>query len=273
MSEKLVERAREAKAVSEYITACHESWRVYYESKAAGGEVDETTLEYYRTAVDQLEDHGYAVEENGATLDIFLVDPELTAYDPTLMVEPSAFLKLAAVTLSSLTEILDVQEVRRMKVCCVLVLHAPKEGGQWYKICGSTGSHNHHDLWFCGRHSEYPRTQPDSGKIITFSSDDVACSSQYGLGCYHCLSDAHLVEHSKRVGKEEGDPMGRPFILAKNTRSPLKKVKGRRIPAIDEGGSLSDDSRTPSPSADKEGGVFGADESGQDERRRHVLPD
>ena len=48
--------------------------------------------------------------------------------------------------------------------------------------------------------------------------------------------------------------MGRPFILAKNTRSPLKKVKGRRIPAIDEEGSLSNDSRTPSLSADKEGG-------------------
>ena len=99
MYEKVVELAREAKAVSEYIAACRESWRVYYESKSAGGEVDETSLEYYRTAVDQLEDHGYAVEENGATLDIFLVDPELTAYDPTLMVEPSAFLKLAAVTL------------------------------------------------------------------------------------------------------------------------------------------------------------------------------
>ena len=41
MSEKVVEPAREAKAVGEYIAACHESWRAYHESKATGGEVDE----------------------------------------------------------------------------------------------------------------------------------------------------------------------------------------------------------------------------------------
>ena len=58
MSEKVVELAGEAKAVSEYIAACHESWGAYCESKATGGEVDETSLEYYRTAVDQLEEHG-----------------------------------------------------------------------------------------------------------------------------------------------------------------------------------------------------------------------
>ena len=40
MSEKVVELAGEAKAVSEYIAACHESWRAYFESKATGGEVD-----------------------------------------------------------------------------------------------------------------------------------------------------------------------------------------------------------------------------------------
>jgi hypothetical protein len=56
------------------------------------GDVDEAALGYYRTAVDQLEEHGYAVEENGEHLDILLEDSELTAYGPTLMAQPSAFL-------------------------------------------------------------------------------------------------------------------------------------------------------------------------------------
>ena len=227
---KVVELVGEAKVINEYIVVCRDSWEAYHKSISAD-EVDETSLGYYRTAVDQLEEHGYAVEENGGTLDIFLEDGEATAYDPTFMVMPSAFLKLDVVQLSNLTEILDVREVRAMEVCCALVKHAPKEGGDWYKICGSSGSHSHHDLWFCGRHSEYPRTQADSGKIITFTTDTVACSSQYGLGCYLCLSDAHVGEHSNRVGKEEGEPMGRPFILSKNTRSPLKKAnQGKDYP-------------------------------------------
>ena len=95
MSE-VVELAGEAKAINEYIIVCRDSWETYYKSMSTD-EVDETALGYYRTSVDQLEEHGYTVEENGGTLDIFLEDGEATAYDPTLMVMPSAFLKLAAV--------------------------------------------------------------------------------------------------------------------------------------------------------------------------------
>jgi hypothetical protein len=37
-----------------------------------------------------------------------------------------------------------------------------------------------------------------------FTSDTIACSSQYGLGIFHCLVDAHLVSHSTSVGKASG---------------------------------------------------------------------
>ena len=67
---KVVEPAGEAKAINEYIVVCRDSWQAYYESKSTDV-VDETALGYYRTAVDQLEEHGYAVEENGGVLDIF----------------------------------------------------------------------------------------------------------------------------------------------------------------------------------------------------------
>ena len=41
--------------------------------------------------------------------------------------------------------------------------------------------------------------------------------------------------------------MGRPFILSKSTRRPLKKVKGRTFPSTPADGNCSNDSRTPSP--------------------------
>ena len=100
---KVVEPAGEAKAINEYIVVCRDSWEAYYKSMSTD-EVDKTAFGYYCTSVDQLEEHGYAVEENGGTLDIFLEDAAATAYDPTFMVMPSAFLKLEAMQLSSLTE-------------------------------------------------------------------------------------------------------------------------------------------------------------------------
>ena len=61
---KVVELAGEAKAINEYIVVCRDSWETYYKSMSTD-EVDETALGYYRTSVDQLEEHGYTVEENG----------------------------------------------------------------------------------------------------------------------------------------------------------------------------------------------------------------
>ncbi len=61
---KAVELAGETKAINAYIAVCCDSWEAYYKSMSTD-EVDETALGYYRTSVDQLEEHGYAVEENG----------------------------------------------------------------------------------------------------------------------------------------------------------------------------------------------------------------
>jgi hypothetical protein len=60
----------------------------------------------------------------------------------------------------------------------------------------------------------------------------VACSSHSGLGIFYCLSEAHLVSHSTRVGSASGEVMARAFILAKSSRSPLKQLEDRVIPAL-----------------------------------------
>jgi hypothetical protein len=52
------------------------------------------------------------------------------------MAKPADFLGPGPVPLHTLTEVVDVREVRGMKVCCELIAHTPKEGCGWWKICG-----------------------------------------------------------------------------------------------------------------------------------------
>jgi hypothetical protein len=130
----------------------------------------------------------------------------LLTYDGDALVSPADFLSHGAVHLNELTVVVDVRPVREEKVCRALVQHKPKEGSQWWKICGGTGcSHSHQGLFFCGRHQQYPRTQATSGKVPFFTTDTVACSSNFGLGVSNCLSDSHVVCHSLcRCRKESG---------------------------------------------------------------------
>jgi hypothetical protein len=73
----------------------------------------------------------------------------LLTYDGGALVSPADFLSPGAVHLNELTVVVDVRPVREEKVCCVLVQHKPKEGSQWWKICGGTGcSHSHPGLFF-----------------------------------------------------------------------------------------------------------------------------
>jgi hypothetical protein len=123
-------------------------------------------------------------------LEIMLIE-DGTPYDGDVMVSPADFLKLGPVPLNELTVVMDVRPVREEMVCCALVQQKPKEGSHWWKICGGTGSHSQQGLHFCGRHQNYLRTQAKSGKVPFFTPDTVACSSQYGLGCFKCLSDSH----------------------------------------------------------------------------------
>jgi hypothetical protein len=89
--------------------------------------------------------------------------------------------------------------------------------------------------------------------MVTFTTDTVACSSRLGLGIFHCLSDAHLVDHSVRVGKPAGVVMGRPFILSKSSRSPLKGIRDRPIAEPVEEPAHGSDSRETSPTSTKSG--------------------
>ena len=121
--------------------------------------------------------------------------------------------------------------------------HKPKEGSQWWKICGGTGSHSHQGLNFCGRHQQHPRTQATSGKVPFFTTDTVAYRSNFGLGIFKCLSDSHVVCHSAIVGKSPDEAVTSAFILAKSSRSPLKKLQDRVIPTT----GIGNDGRSPSP--------------------------
>jgi hypothetical protein len=72
-----------------------------------------------------------------------------TPYDGDAMVSPAEFLSLGAVPLNELTVVMDVRPVREEKVCCALVQrNKPKEGSQWWKICGGAGSHSHQGIFF-----------------------------------------------------------------------------------------------------------------------------
>ena len=136
-------------------------------------------------------------------------------------------------------------------MCCALVRHNAKEGCLWWKVCGGTGAHNHQGLNFCGRHQLYYRTQKESGKIPNFITSTVACSSEHGLGVYKCLSDSHVGSHSAMVGKSPGEAMSSAFILARSSRSPLKNLRERLIPAA----AICNGGRPPSPTG--EGGHAG----------------
>ena len=89
--------------------------------------------------------------------------------------------------------------------------------------------------------------------MVSFTTDTVACSSRLGLGIFHCLSDAHLVDHSARVGKPAGVVMGKPFVLSKSSRSPLKGIKDRLIPEPVGESAHGSDSRETSPTSSKSG--------------------
>jgi hypothetical protein len=108
----------------------------------------------------------YSVEERSAELKVMLVEDE-TPYDGEVWIGPAAFLGLGAARLNELTEIVDVRPVREENVCGALVPHKAKEGSQWWKICGGTGSHTHQGQNFCGRRTpallRY-RTQPQPGE-------------------------------------------------------------------------------------------------------------
>jgi hypothetical protein len=192
--------------------------------------VDDSALTVYVASCEKLEELGYSVEERSAELEIMLIDDE-SPYDGESMVKAAAFLNLGAmVPLNELSVVMDVGPVREQNVCCAVARHKPKEGSLWWEICGGTGAHTHQGLMFCGRHQMYPRTQA-TGKIPNFTTNTVACSSEHGLGIFKCLSDSHVVCHSAIAGKSPGEAMASAFILAKSSRSPLKKLPDRLIPA------------------------------------------
>jgi hypothetical protein len=148
------------------------------------------------------------------------------------------------VALNELSVVMGVGPVREQNVCFAMVQHKPKEGSLWWKIYGGTGAHTHQGLNFCGRHQMYPRTQATSGKVPIFTTNTVACSSEHGLGIFKCLSDSHVGCHSA---------MASAFILAKSSRSLLKKLPDRLIPAA----AIGNGDRPPSPQG--EGGNYGQD--------------
>jgi hypothetical protein len=214
--------------------------------------VDDSALTIYVASCEKLEELGYSVEERSAELEIMLLDDE-TPYDgEDLVNEGCCFLELRAmVPLNELTVVMDVGPVREQNVCCAMVQHKAKEGSLSWKICGGTGAHTHQGLNFCGRHQLYHRTQETSGKIPIFTTNTVACSSEHGLGIFKCLSDSHVGSHSAIVGGSPGEAMTSAFILAKSSRSPLKKLRDRLIPAAATGNG----DRPPSPTG--EGGNIG----------------
>jgi hypothetical protein len=160
----------------EIIVTCRAAWGAAYASQSEGTGVDETALAVYNASCEKLEELGYSVEERPAELEIILVEGE-SPYDGEIWVDPAAFLDLGAVCLNELTEIVDVRPVREKNACCALVPHKAKEGSQWWKICGGTGSHTHQGKNFCGRHQLHYRTQEKTGKVPIFTTETVACSS------------------------------------------------------------------------------------------------
>ena len=128
--------------------------------------MDETAIAICNASCKKLEELGYSVEERTTELEIMLVE-DGSPYDGEIWVDPAAaFLNLGAACLNELTEIADVRPVREENACCALVPHKAKEGCQWWKICGGTGSHTHQGQNFCGRHQAKQRTTalPHAGK-------------------------------------------------------------------------------------------------------------
>ena len=204
------------------IATCRSAWGTVHASQSEGAEADESALTVYVVSCEKLEELGYSVEERSAELEIMLMEDE-SPYGGEVMVKAAAFLNPGAIPLNELSVVMDVSPVREQNVCCAMVQHKPKEGSLWWKICGGTGAHTHQGLTFCGRHQMYPRTQATTGKVPNFTTNTVACSSEHGLGIFKCLSDSHVGCHSAIAGKNPGEAMASAFILAKSSRSPLKK--------------------------------------------------
>jgi hypothetical protein len=203
MSEEVIAGAALAEPQTEardVIATCRSAWGAVHASQSEGGGVDEPALTIYIASCERLEELGYSVEERSAELEIMLIE-DGTPYGGDVMVSPAVFLNLGPVPLNELAVVMDVRPVREQKVCCALVQHKANEGTQWWKICGGTGAHSHQGLTFCVRHQQYHRTQATSGKVPIFTTDTVACSSEYGLGFFKCLSDSHVVCPAAIAGK------------------------------------------------------------------------
>jgi hypothetical protein len=132
-----------------------------------------------------------------------------------------------------------------------LVQHKPKEGSLWWKICGGTGAHTHQGLIFFVDVTSC--TIVRRRRQAKFQTLRRILLREYGLGFFKCMSDSHVVCRSAIAGKIPGEAMASAFILAKSSRSPLKKLPDRLIPAA----AIGNGDRPPSPQG--EGGNHGQD--------------
>ena len=113
--------------VGNLIAACRAAWTRVYDTQSTMEGLDEEAFAVYIKAAEELEELGYSIEECDEELDISEHEDEV-AYDPDLMVMPAAYLNMESVPLHTLTEILDVSQIRDMEVCCALVPHKAKDG-------------------------------------------------------------------------------------------------------------------------------------------------
>ena len=124
-----VQEAVPRQAVGNVIAACRASWAKVCSTQSTMEGLDEEAFAVYNEAADELEGLDYVVEERDEELDIYLHEDE-AKYDPELIVDPAAYLSLESVPLHTLTEIVDVSQVRDMEVCCALVPHNAKDGSE-----------------------------------------------------------------------------------------------------------------------------------------------
>jgi hypothetical protein len=258
MSEEAIAGAALAEPQTEardVIATCRSAWGAVHASQSEGGEVDSPALTIYIASCERLEELGYSVEGRPAEMEIMLIEDGAPS-GGDVMVGPAVFLDLGPVPLNELAVVMDVRPVAAgagaKSVLCVGA--AQGQGGQpvvedlWWDGCAFPP--RSYLLWTS---PAAPSCAGDAGKVPAFTTDTAACSSEYGLGFFECLSDSHVVCHSAIAGKSPGETMASAFILAKTSRSPLKKLRGRLIPTA----AIGNGDRPPSPQG--EGGHPGQD--------------
>jgi hypothetical protein len=155
------------------VDVCKGTWAVI-EDRESELDTHNRAVVSYTAAVEELNEMGVHVN-NAGEFPVFTLGVKGSAYDPSSRVAGAPFLNLSeTVELSTLTNVVDLSEYRKLLRCNVLVLHRTKGASddnpsRLYKLCGKEAAFHIGGQHFCAVHKQSMRTHADDTARFTIS--------------------------------------------------------------------------------------------------------